>query len=339
MDNDLQKNGDILIYQNERGDTHVDVYFNAGDLWMTQRAIAELYQVRIPTINYHIKNILADGELDSSTIRNYLIIQSEAGVEKKRDIQHYDFRMILAIGYRVRSNVGMHFRNWASRVLTEYAQKGFAMNDERLKNPKAFGEDYFDELLARIRDIRASEKRFYRKITDIYALSCDYDPQSAQAKAFFATVQNKLHYAVTGKTAAEIIRARADASKPNMGLTAFHGAHVRSIDISVAKNYLQLPESENLNRIVTRYLDYAEDQTNLHQVMHMCDWEKKLDGFLSFNEREILHDKGNISMEDAQEWAKEQYQLYDRNRRTLEAQTDLQELTDTVTSLSREKKP
>lgn len=338
MDNALPRTGNLLIYQNERGDTQVDVYLEQGNLWMTQRAIAELYQVRVPTINYHIRNILADGELDSSTIRDYLIVQTEAGVEKNRNLRHFDFRMILAIGYRVRSNVGMHFRTWASGVLKEYTQKGFAMNDERLKNPKPFGEDYFDELLARIRDIRASEKRFYRKITDIYALSCDYDPHSDQAKTFFATVQNKLHYAVTGKTAAEIIRTRADATKPNAGATTFSGVKVRITDMVTAKNFLQLEESEALNRIVTRYLDYAEDQAKLHQVMHMRDWEQKLNGFLEFNEREVLQGKGQISMEDAQNWAKEQYRLFDEHRRALETQADLKELTDAVTNIAGEKK-
>ena len=196
--------------------------------------------------------------------------------------------MILAIGYRVRNNIGMHFRNWASSILEEYMKKGFAMNDERLKNPKKFGEDYFDELLERIRDIRASEKRVYLKIKDIFATSIDYDPKSIQAEVFFKTVQNKLHYSVHGHTAAELIAERADASKDNMGLTAFKGAKVRKADVTIAKNYLNQEEISNLNRIVSMYLDYAEDQAKQHIPMYMKDWEGKLNTFLQFTGRDVL---------------------------------------------------
>ena len=212
--------GKILIYQNERGDTKIDVYFEGDTIWMSQKSLSELYQVRIPTINEHIKNILSDGELDEATIREFLIVQNEGDRQIERHIKHYNFRMILAIGYRVRSNVGIHFRTWASNVLTEYSKKGFAMNDERLKNPQPFGADYFDELLERIRDIRASEKRFYEKVKEIYATSIDYEPRSEAAQLFFANVQNKMHYSVHGHTAAELIAARADAGKPNMGYGA-----------------------------------------------------------------------------------------------------------------------
>lgn len=228
--------------------------------------------------------------------------------------------MILAIGYRVRNNIGMHFRNWASSVLEEYMRKGFAMNDERLKNPKKFGEDYFDELLERIRDIRASEKRVYLKIKDIFATSIDYDPKSVQADIFFKTVQNKLHYSVHGHTAAELIVERADASKDNMGLTAFKGVRVRKADVTIAKNYLSQDEISNLNRIVTMYLDYAEDQAKRHIPMYMKDWEEKLNAFLQFTGRNVLENAGSITKKFADELAIKQYDIYDENRRKKESE-------------------
>ena len=226
--------GNILIYQNEKGDTKVDVFFNDGSVWMTQKSIAELYQTSPQNITLHIKNIYKDGELqEEATCKNYLQVQKEGSRQVQREVKIYNLQMILAIGYRVRNNIGMHFRNWASSILEEYMRKGFVMNDERLKNPKKFGEDYFDELLERIRDIRASEKRVYLKIKDIFATSIDYDPKSRQADIFFKTVQNKLHYSVHGHTAAELIAERADASKDNMGLTAFKGARVRKTDVTI----------------------------------------------------------------------------------------------------------
>ncbi len=242
--------GDMLIYQNEKGDTKVDVYFFDKDIWMSQAAIAQMYNTTPQNITMHIKNIYEDGELDEeSTCKEFLQVQTEGTRQIKRNKKHYNFRMILAIGYRVRSNVGIHFRNWASGILEEYTRKGFAMNDERLKNPKQFGEDYFDELLERIRDIRASEKRFYQKICDIYKTSIDYSSNDEEAKLFFKTVQNKIHYGVHGHTAAELIMKRADATKDNMGLTAFEGAKVRKKDVDIAKNYLNEEEMSELNRV------------------------------------------------------------------------------------------
>lgn len=314
----MDNTGNILIYQNEKGDTKVDAYFNDDTIWMSQKSIAELYQVNLRTINEHISNILSDGELDASTIRNFRIVRQEGTRQVSRDIQHYNLQMILAIGYRVRNNIGMHFRNWASSILSEYMQKGFAMNDERLKNPKKFGADYFDELLERIRDIRASEKRAYMKVKDIFATSVDYDPKSAQADLFFKTVQNKLHYSVHGHTAAEIISQRADATKNNMGLTSFKGAKVRKTDVTIAKNYLSKDEIENLNRIVTMYLDYAEDQAKQHIPMYMNDWDMKLNAFLQFMGRKVLNNSGHISKEDADRFAKEQYDLFDQKRKQQE---------------------
>ena len=309
-------NGNILIYQNEKGDTKVDVYFNGESVWMTQKSIAELYQTSSQNITLHIKNIYKDGELqENATCKNYLQVQKEGNRQVQREVKIYNLQMILAIGYRVRNNIGMHFRNWASSILEEYMRKGFAMNDERLKNPKKFGEDYFDELLERIRDIRASEKRVYLKIKDIFATSIDYDSKSEQAERFFKTVQNKLHYSVHGYTAAELIAERADASKDNMGLTSFKGAKVRKTDVTIAKNYLNHDEISNLNRIVTMYLDYAEDQAKLHNPMYMKDWEEKLNAFLQFTGRNVLEGAGSVTKKFADALAIKQYDIFDENRR------------------------
>ncbi len=312
----MDNNGNILIYQNEKGDTKIDAFFNDSTIWMSQRSIAELYQTSAQNITLHIKNIYEDGELEeNSTCKYYLQVQQEGNRQVQREIKAYNLQVILAIGYRVRNNIGIHFRNWASLILTEYMQKGFAMNDERLKNPKEFGADYFDELLERIRDIRASEKRVYLKVRDIFATSIDYDPKSEAAEIFFKTVQNKLHYSVHGHTAAELILERADAAKDNMGLTTFKGAKVRKSDVTIAKNYLNKEEIENLNRIVTMYLDYAEDQAKQHIPMHMKDWEEKLNAFLKFTGREVLDNAGSISKEIADNLAMKQYDLFEAHRR------------------------
>ncbi len=318
----MNDQGNILIYQNERGDTKVDAYFNDSTIWMTQKSIAQLYQTSPQNITLHIKNIYADGELIAeATCKDYLQVQSEGGRNVQRNVKIYNLDMILAIGYRVRNNIGMHFRNWSSSILSEYMKKGFVLNDERLKNPKKFGADYFDELLERIRDIRASEKRVYMKILDIFATSVDYDPHGEQADRFFKTVQNKLHYSVHGHTAPELIVERADASKDNMGLTSFKGAKVRKSDVTIAKSYLNQDELENLNRIVTMYLDYAEDQAKQHIPMYMNDWEKRLDAFLQFTGRKVLDNMGHITRESADKFAKEQYAIFDHNRHILEAES------------------
>ena len=242
----------------------------------------------------------------------------------QRKVKIYNLDMILAIGYRVRNNIGIHFRNWSSSVLSEYMKKGFVLNDERLKNPKKFGSDYFDELLERIRDIRSSEKRVYLKVRDIFATSVDYDPHCEQADLFFKTVQNKLHYSVHGHTAPELIVERADASKKNMGLTSFKGAKVRKSDITIAKNYLTQEELENLNRIVTMYLDYAEDQAKRHIPMYMNDWENRLDAFLQFTGRSVLDNAGHISREAADKFVNEQYAIFDHNRHCLESEDSME---------------
>ena len=310
---DINKKGEILIYQTEKGETKIDVYMEDSTIWLTQKHIALLYGKGISTINEHIKNIISDGELEEkSTIWEFRIVQSEGGREVARDVKFYNLDMILAIGYRVRSNVGMQFRNWTSKVLKEYMQKGFVMNDEKLKNPKKFGEDYFDELLERIRDIRASEARFYQKIKNIYSLSVDYNPALESTRAFFATVQNKLLYAVTGQTAAELISERVDSSKDNMGLTAFKGAVVRKGDISTSKNYLQEDEIIDLNRIVTMFLDHAEDMARDKTPMTMCDWNTSLNEFLKFRRREIL--EGKVSREVMERKVLQEYTKYNTRK-------------------------
>lgn len=302
----------VLFYQTEDGRGRIEVRLDEGTVWLTQARIAELYQTSIPNINMHIRNILNDDELEaSSVIKEYLTTAADG---KHYRTLYYNLDMILAIGYRVRSHRGIQFRRWATERLREYLIKGFVLDDQRLKDQRSIGADYFDELLERIRDIRASEKRFYQKIRDIYALAIDYDPHAKTTLDFYRIVQNKLHWAITGHTAAEIIAARADASQPNMGLTSWKGAKVRKGDVTVAKNYLNETEIRQLNRIITMYLDYAEMQAERKQPVYMRGWKEKLDAFLQFNEQEILHDKGSISMEIAQALALEEYQKFSGRR-------------------------
>lgn len=305
----------LLMYQTEDGKTKISLLIDGETIWMTQAQIADLYQTTIPNINIHINNILKEGELtEERTIKDYLIVQQEGNREVSRKIAHYNLQMIIAIGYRVRSHRGTQFRRWATERLHEYLVKGFTMDDDRLKEGKTLGADYFDELLERIRDIRTSEKRFYQKVKEIYTLSIDYDPRAPTTKEFFQTVQNKIHYAISGQTAAELIAERADATKPNMGLTSFKGAVVRQPDDTVAKNYLKSDEIEELNRLVVMWLDYAEDQAKRKTPVYMKDWREKLDRFLTFQERAILEHAGKISMEQAREHARELYQIYIAHR-------------------------
>ena len=302
----------ILFYQSEDGISHIEVRLEEGTVWLTQAHIAELYQTTIPNISIHIRNILKELELDqNSVVKEYLTTASDG---KKYQIKFYNLDMILAIGYRVRSHRGTQFRRWATERLREYLIKGFVMDDERLKEGRSIGADYFDELLERIRDIRASEKRFYQKIKDIYKLAIDYDPHTEATIEFFKIVQNKLHWAITGHTAAELIAERANAEKPTMGLTVWKGAKVRRGDVTVAKNYLNEPEIRQLNRIITMYLDYAETQAERRQPVHMSEWREKLDAFLQFNEQDILNDAGHISMEVAQRLALEEYDKFSTRR-------------------------
>ena len=303
--------GDILIYQNESGDTKIDVYLKEDTIWMSRVNIAQLYAMTPQNVSMHVKNIYQDEELtEAATSKEFLLVQYEGTREVSRQTKFYNLDMILAIGYRVRSSVGIQFRNWTSQILKEYMKKGFVMNDERLKNPQKFGQDYFDELLERIRDIRASEQRFYKKVQDIYALSVDYNPSLQATKEFFSTVQNKMLYAVTGKTAAEIIMERVDAQKANMGLTSFKGAKVRKADVTIAKNYLLQDEIEDLNRIVTMFLDHAEDLARHGQVMTMQDWAGSVNDFLNFRRREILQGKGRVSHDKMERKALQEYTVY-----------------------------
>ena len=307
---DLQiTNHDFLIYRDGNNDVKVSVMLINNDIWLTQNLIAELFGVGRSTITEHINNILNSGELtENNTV-------GKADVDhSKKPVKIYNLDMIIAVGYRVNSKKATNFRIWATKVLREYIIKGFVMDDERLKNPKfIFGEDYFDEMLERIRNIRSSERRFYQKITDIYSLcSIDYDKDSEITKEFFKTVQNKLHYAITGQTAAEIIYNRVDAEKEHMGLTNWKNSPdgpIYRYDVDIAKNYLNEKELIDLNRIVTMYLDYAELQAENHNAMTMKDWIEKLNVFLQFNGKEILHNAGKISAKVAQELA---YREYDK---------------------------
>jgi len=305
----------ILFYQAEDGKSRIEVRLDEGTVWLTQALIAELYQTSVPNISMHIRNILKDGELDAgATIKKFLTVRTEGVRVVQRSVEYYNLDMILAIGYRVRSHRGTQFRRWATERLREYLIKGFVLDDERLREQKSIGADYFDELLERIRDIRASEKRFYLKIRDIYALAIDYDPHAEATLEFFRIAQNKLHWAITGHTAAEIIADRADASQPNMGLTSWKGGKVRKGDVTVAKNYLNESEIKQLNRIITMYLDYAEMQAERKQPVYMKEWREKLDAFLRFNEQEILEDKGTVSMEVAHQLALEEYEKFSTRR-------------------------
>ncbi|NMB26941.1 MAG: virulence RhuM family protein [Tissierellia bacterium] len=309
------KKGEILLYRTNDGDINLGVLFSDETVWLTQAQMSELFQRDRSVISRHISNIYEEKELDKeSTIAKYAIVQSEGNREVKREVVYYNLDMIIAVGYRVRSREGTLFRKWATSVLSEYTLKGFVLDDDRLKNGKHFGKDYFDELLERIREIRASERRFYQKITDIYAeCSIDYDSKSDITNEFYATVQNKLHYAITGQTAAEIIESRVDATKGNMGLTSWkdspNGKILKS-DIHIAKNYLRKEEIDELNRIVNMYLDYAENQAKKQIPMKMKNWVEKLDAFLEFNEYEILQNKGKVSAKVAKELANEEYNKF-----------------------------
>ena len=303
MDTDKNKpGGEIILYQTEDGRTRVQCRFEDENVWMTQALIAELFQVTVPTVNEHLKGIYAEGELPAeATIRKFRIVRFEGARQVARGIEHYNLEAILAVGYRVRSPRGTAFRQWATARLKEYLVKGFTLDDERLKNPPGKGhKDYFDELLERIRDIRSSERRFYQKVLDIYATSVDYDPGAEASQRFFATVQNKMHWATHGHTAAELIHERADAGKPFMGmLTTRPGGRVRREDAAVAKNYLTADELQVLNRIVNLYLEYAELQALEHKPMTMRDWIAKLDEFLKISGRKLLDHAGSISHEQA----------------------------------------
>jgi hypothetical protein len=322
-DDNPNNRSEIILYQTEDGRTRIEVRLEDESVWLTQVMMAELFQTSVPNINMHIRNVLEERELSGeATIKEYLTVRKEGTRRVQRPVKFYNLDMILAVGYRVRSHRGVQFRQWATERLREYLVKGFTMDDERLKEGRNLGVDYFDELLERIRDIRASEKRFYQKIRDLYALSIDYDSKAEETLEFFSIVQNKLHWAIAGKTAAEIIGERADAAKPNMGLTCWKGAKVRRTDVMVAKNYLSADEISELNRIVVMYLDYAEDQVRRRRPLHMRDWRARLDAFLKFNERDILEHAGRVAMEIAQELALNEYEKFNQRRLAVEARQE-----------------
>lgn len=310
---------EVILYKTDNQEVKVEILLQNESLWLTQAKMAELFDVKIPAISKHLKNIFESGELKEDVVVSKMEITTPHGAidgkEQNKFVNIYNLDAIIAVGYRINSKKATLFRIWATQVLKEYIVKGFVMNDERLKDPQNFfGKDYFEEQLERIREIRASERRFYQKITDIYArCSADYTPDSEITQKFFATVQNKLHYAVSHQTAAEIVYSRADSKKPNMGLTTWKNApdgDVRRPDVSIAKNYLSQEEIKNLNEIVTMYLDYAERQAKRSQVMYMKDWVEKLNAFLQFNEEDILEDNGKVTHEIAKAFAEGEFEKF-----------------------------
>ena len=331
----------LILYTTQDGKAQFILRELGGQLWLTQAEIAALYQTTVSNINKHIKAILAEGELpERATIEYYSIVQTEGGREIRREVAHYALPMIIAIGYRVRSTRGTQFRQWATRTLGEYLQKGFAIDDERLKNPPVgtvAAPDYFDELLERIRDIRASEKRVYLRVREIFALAADYQPGFKDTTRFFQIIQNKLHFACTGQTAAELVYRRADASQPLMGLThtATTGV-VRKSDIKTAKNYLNQDEIGELNRIVTMWLDFAEDQVKRKKQIFLHDWQEKLDQFLQFNDRNVLQGAGTITKQQADEKAAAEYERYAAAQRVIKEQQGESDIAELL-ALSRSK--
>lgn len=301
--------GQFLLYQTPGGDSQIEVKLQNDTVWLSLDQMAELFQRNKSTISRHIKNVLEDGELqEEATIANFATVQNEGTRKVERVIAYYNLDMIISVGYRVHSYRGVQFRIWATKVLKEYIVKGFAMNDDLLK--RAGGGNYFDELLARIRDIRSSEKVFYRKVLEIYALSIDYDPRVEMTQKFFKTVQNKMHYSIHGHTAAEIIYERADAEKDFMGLTTWSGAMPTKPEAEIAKNYLTHEEVKSLNRIVSLYLDFAEMQAEEHRPMYMKDWINILDDFLRISRKDILTHAGKISAKLAKEKADQEYDKF-----------------------------
>lgn len=304
---------ELILYQTEDGKTRIEVRLQDETVWMSQLAMAELFQTTVPNINIHLNNVYEEGELsETPTIKDYLIVRQEGSRQVSRAVKHYNLDAIISVGYRVNSIRGTQFRIWATQRLREYIVKGFAMDDDRLK--QAGGGNYFDELLARIRDIRSSEKVFWRKVLDIYSTSIDYDPDADLSQRFFAAVQNKMHWAAHGKTAAEIIYGRADAAKPNMGMKTWLGDKPRKTDAEIAKNYLNEKELDVLNRIVSMYLEFAELQALSRKPMYMREWIEKLDDFLKVSGRDILTHAGKVSHEKALEKANAEYEKYQKER-------------------------
>ncbi len=315
----MGEKSEIIIYQTEDGLVKVDVRLQEETIWLTQAAMAELFQTTQQNISLHLQNVYEEGELEpNATYKDFLLVRREGEREVTRELAHYNLDAIISVGYRVKSLIATRFRIWATQRLREYIVKGFVMDDERLKNPTVGGSnttDYFDEMLARIRDIRASEKRLYLRVREIFAMAADYEPSSVETSKFFSVIQNKLHFAATGETAAELIISRADHSKPKMGLTTWKGNEPRKTDVTIAKNYLAENEIDELNRIVTMWLDFAEDQARRRKQVFMTAWESRLDDFLRFNDRQVLPNAGKISKQDADDHAFAEFAEYSSERR------------------------
>ena len=316
-----QQPGEFLLYETEDGRTRVECRFVDDTLWLSQAGMAELFQTTPQNITLHLKGLYAEGEIISeATCKHDLQVRSEGGRQVRRLVKFYNLDAILAVGYRVRSPRGTQFRRWATERLREYLVKGFTLDDERLKNPSVAGSavpDRFDELLERIRDIRASERRMYLRVREIFAMAADYSPSLPETTQFFQVIQNKLHFTVTGKTAAELIAQRANSGLPNMGLTTWKSGSVQKADVKVAKNYLNEQEVSELNRIVTMWLDYAEDQARRRKEVFLKDWAEKLDAFVKFNERDVLEGAGKMSKKQADAHAEAQYEEFAARRRAL----------------------
>jgi hypothetical protein len=314
--------GDIILYQNDDGTAGLQVRFEGKDLWLTQNQVADLFNTTKQNISLHVQNIFETAELQADrTVKEYLTVRMEGKREVQRTLSHYNLDLIIAIGYRVNSKSATRFRQWATKVLVEYAVKGFAMDDARLKEPD---NDYFDELLARIRDIRSSEKRFHRKVCDIFAESSDYDKSAPAAAEFFATVQNKLHWAAHGHTAAEVVYKRADAEKKDMGLTNYPKANIRKQDVSVGKNYLNEDELTRLNSLVTQFFEFAEGQAKQRKLVTMKGWIAKLNGLLTLNEAEVLMGSGRVSKIQAEAHAHQEYEKYKSSLQVPDAWDELE---------------
>ena len=311
--------GEVLVYRTEDGTIRLDVRLEDETVWLTQQMMAELFQSSKQNISHHIQAIYEEGELEpEATVKKYLTVRREGNRDVRRELDYYNLDMIISVGYRVKSMVATRFRIWATQRLTEYIVKGFTMDDERLKNPPvkdAAVPDYFDEMLARIRDIRASERRMYLRVREIFAMAADYEPTWSETTRFFSIIQNKLHFAATGMTAAELIKSRANHLLPNMGLTSWHGGEVRKTDITTAKNYLRAEEIDELNRIVVMWLDFAEDQARRRKRIFMQDWQQKIDDFLRFNERRVLPGAGTVSRKGAEDHARAEYEQFETRRR------------------------
>ena len=345
MKKEPQPNSDLILYQTEDGRTRIQCRFENETVWLTQQHMAELFQTTKQNVSLHIQNIYEERELErGATVKESLMVQLEGKRSVQRRVEFYNLDVIISVGYRVKSLRGTQFRIWATQRLREYIVKGFTMDDERLKNPPGKGHiDYFDELLERIRDIRSSERRVYLRVREILALAADYEATEPETQMFFQTIQNKLHFAATGKTAAELIAERADSSQPNMGLMAWRSGVVRKGDVTVAKNYLREDEIEELNRLVVMFLDFAEDQARRRKQIFLQNWVTRLHDFLNLNERAILPDAGKVSRDEAHQLAEAEYERFtDRRRAALEAQgeADLLGLLDAeIKKLPKKPKP